>query len=98
MDETTTKVYHALDPSYGFGENPSWPNEYALVATVQTGDPDVAYAQTNSVDSSWWNNQGVVPNFIGEGCRSTSVGDVLVMQSGKELRCEHEGWSVVGEV
>lgn len=55
---------------------------YRLVAEVATDDLDLAYQLTNSIDCSWWENPGVVQHFEGEGCRSTSVGDVLEKSDG----------------
>ena len=52
------------------------------------------YILTNSVEDAWWNNEGVTPMFDGKGCRSTSVGDMVLI--GKEkYKCESMGWSKV---
>ena len=53
-----------------------------------------AFMLTNSVEDAWWNNEGVTPMFDGKGCRSTSVGDMVLI--GKEkYKCESMGWSKV---
>jgi hypothetical protein len=52
-----------------------------LVAEVDTHKLDQAYFLTNTIDTPWWENEGV--KFLGspdhgmKGCRSTSVGDVM---------------------
>lgn len=51
--------------------------QYDLVAEVDTNSLDVAYERTNSIQGPWWDNEDVVAKFDGEGCRSTSVGDVV---------------------
>jgi hypothetical protein len=87
------QVFHAVDPTFGWGdEDPKWPDEYSLVATVDSDDVDKVYELTNTIDSYWWKNAGVTPEFIGEGCRSTSVGDVIKMTDNKLFRCESIGW------
>ena len=47
------------------------------VAEVATTDLNTAYRLTNTIDNYWWENDRVSPCFEGEGCRSTSVGDVM---------------------
>lgn len=61
--------------------------DYAPVAAVGfgavRGEPlalyylEEAFRRTNTVDRPWWENERVTALFVGEGCRSTSVGDVL---------------------
>ena len=31
----------------------------------------------------------------GKSCRSTSVGDMIMLNNGKKFKCEHIGWSEV---
>ena len=90
------KVYHALEPTWD-NETKKFPDEYALVATVSNEDVDTVYRLTNSIDSPWWKNFGVTPEFIGEGCRSTSVGDIVELANGTRLICCDIGWEVVHE-
>lgn len=62
-------------------------DKYEMVATVHEGEEDKskpvverlerAYRLTNTIEQSWWNNVNVWRSFAGEGCRSTSVGDVI---------------------
>ena len=51
-----------------------------------------AFMMTNSVDDAWWNNPGVTPMFNGDTCRSTSVGDHVLIGN-KKFVCEKTGWS-----
>ena len=73
-------------------ENAAWPKDYVHVATVKTGDRELAFQFTNSIERAWWENPQVIYNFEGEGCRSTSVGDVVSIE-GKAFLCEGCGWS-----
>lgn len=62
-------------------------NDYAMVARVETSDLNVAYRLTNTIDQSWWLNESVEfrgsPDHGMEGCRSTSVGDIMVRENGE---------------
>ena len=55
-----------------------WPDEFQAVAVIG-GIEDVgeAFQLTNHIDSAWWENEGVTR--IGGETRSTSVGDVVVL-------------------
>lgn len=54
---------------------------YDCVGTVDTKNADLAYQLTNSIDCPWPENSGV--SAVGPEQRSTSVGDILLMQDGK---------------
>ena len=88
------EVHHAIDPTFGHGGTPVWPDAYVRVATVATDDIDCAYQFTNTIDKYWWDNAGVTSHFPGKGCRSTSVGDILVTPNGT-FRCAGTGWDKV---
>ena len=85
------EVFHAIKPTFGCGDEPVWPDAYTRVATVDTDDIDCAYEFTNTIDKCWWENAGVTPHFSGKGCRSTSVGDILLTREGA-FRCANIGW------
>lgn len=70
-------VYHDKKPTFGFGPTAkNFPNDFEVVATVESDDPEVVFALTNSVEQEWWENAGVIH---GKPARSTSVGDVIVI-------------------
>jgi hypothetical protein len=52
---------------------------------------DKAFMLTNSIDDAWWNNKDVEAIFPDKGCRSTSVGDHMLLD-GKKWVCEASGW------
>jgi hypothetical protein len=83
-----------LQAGGGFGPDdnlPSYPDDYVMVAVVEGDSVDMAYQLTNHIDHAWWENAGVT--LIGEPeHRSTSVGDVVVMDDGRVLRCANCGW------
>ena len=100
------QVYHATDPTFGFGDDPAWPGSYERVAEVDVPDAryERAYELTNTIEKVWWENEGVQPDFDSpafveikgvKGARSTSVGDVLVLSDGRVLRCASFGWDEV---
>ena len=53
-----------------------------------------AFMLTNSINDAWWNNEGVTPMFPEKGCRSTSVGDMVLVGKEKYV-CDSSGWSLV---
>ena len=50
-----------------------------------------AFMKTNTISSAWWRNEEVTTTFAGNSCRSTSVGDVVVVDE-KKFECEPVGW------
>ena len=78
-----------------FGELPSVVAFVECPATMTTDEKlEFAFMKTNSIDDAWWNNEEVTKMFGGEGCRSTSVGDMVLVGTEKYL-CENTGWSKV---
>ena len=75
------------------------PTTVAMV-DVEKADTDMkkletAFMKTNSINSAWWTNEGITKMFDGATCRSTSVGDMVLLPSGKKYKCEMAGWSEV---
>ena len=61
---------------------------------LETQKCDKAFMLTNSIDDGWWNNDDVTPMFDGDGCRSTSVGDQVLVGNTK-YECSPYGWEIV---
>ena len=55
---------------------------------------ETAFMKTNTIEEGWWNNEGVTKMFGGGACRSTSVGDMVLIGTTK-YKCEPTGWSEV---
>ena len=56
---------------------------------------ELAFRLTNNIDCGWWENEEVTPMFPDkEGCRSTSVGDMVLIGTEKYV-CEGTGWEKV---
>ena len=56
---------------------------------------ETAFRLTNRVNHAWWENEGVTPTFPDkEGCRSTSVGDMVLIGTEKYV-CENVGWEKI---
>jgi hypothetical protein len=53
-----------------------------------------AFMLTNSIDEAWYNNKEITKMFDGDGCRSTMVGDSILIGNEK-FKCEKNGWSKV---
>lgn len=86
------EVWHAITPTFGYGDAPAWPSAYVKVAEVETDDIDAAYTLTNHIDRAWFDNPGVRA-FGAPKLRSTSVGDVMV-RNGVAYRCADVGWEL----
>ena len=50
--------------------------------------------KTNTINDAWWNNEGVTSMFPEKGCRSTSVGDMVLIGETK-YKCADFGWEKV---
>ena len=54
-----------------------------------------AFMSTNSITGAWWDNDNVEALFEkGGACRSTSVGDTVLVGNTK-YKCDNAGWSKV---
>jgi hypothetical protein len=90
------QVYHATNPTFGFGPALAFPDDYHHVARVELPDDEypLVFQLTNHIDHAWQENPRVTPvGSAVEGARSTSVGDVIVLSDGSTLRCESFGWT-----
>jgi hypothetical protein len=96
LGETTEKVavIHAA-----FGEVP---NTVAFVE-VEAALPlrkklEVAFVKTNTITEAWWRNEGVEYIAPEKTCRSTSVGDMVLVGKDKYV-CGMTGWNTLdGEI
>ena len=74
------------------------PKTVALVTvdkTISTDDKlDIAFMLTNSIEDAWWNNKNVTKLFDGDTCRSTMVGDMVLVGIEKFV-CKSSGWSKI---
>jgi len=86
-------VFHAKEPTFGFGPHPQWPEGYRFVAEVDARDIDEGYGLTNNLERAWVENPEV--RSVAAGLRSTSVGDVVIGPDGRGWRCEPIGWSEI---
>lgn len=98
-------VYHADTEAIraagrsGFDGEGIWPDEFVPVAKVEVGSKGegralgIAFERTNHIDEPWWENDGV--ERIGPETRSTSVGDVVVLD-GQAWACRSAGWALLG--
>ena len=89
-DKVKCAVIHAA-----FDETPHTVALLDLDKTLSEAEMlDKAFMLTNSIDDAWWNNKEVTKMFDGDACRSTSVGDMVLIGT-KKFKCENMGWSVV---
>ena len=86
-------VFHRIKPNFGMGEMGQFPEDFQLVAEVATEDLEEVYHLTNHIDTDWTTNAGVTPKQ--ERVRSTSVGDVVVLQNGSRHLCASCGWEAI---
>ena len=65
------------------------PKELSTTAKLER-----AFMSTNSIDSAWYTSPEITKMFDGDGCRSSMVGDYVLIGTEKFL-CEPNGWSKV---
>ena len=53
-----------------------------------------AFMLTNSIDDAWYKGKEITKMFEGDGCRSTMVGDMVLIGTEK-FKVEPMGWSKV---
>jgi hypothetical protein len=84
-------VYHRITPTFMDNDvrelERTFPIGFNPVARVEVRDIHETYQVTNHIDGNWLMNPEVVDRFQ-VAARSTSVGDVFVVEGTKE------GWSV----
>jgi hypothetical protein len=93
-------VYHAKNPTFGM----DWPGDdlgthppdfadlsaYEKVAVVESMTLGDVFRITNHIDEEWQKNPEVVESV--DYARSTSVGDIVVHESGAAYLCNFSGW------
>ena len=52
---------------------------------------DLAFVKTNSINDAWWDNKEVTAMFPNKTCRSTTVGDMILIGNVK-YKCEPVGF------
>ena len=97
------EVYHAKKPNFGLATperpNPIWPDGFEHVADVTIHNPawsnadclECAFTLTNHVSSFWHTNPHSPVRCLVENPRSTSVGDMAVI-NGTRYLCAPVGW------
>ena len=59
---------------------------------------EIAFVKTNTITEAWWRNEGVDYIAPEKTCRSTSVGDMVLIGKDKYV-CDMNGWKTLdGEV
>jgi hypothetical protein len=85
-----SRVFHVAEYGLKFVEPAVYPDDYILVAIVDSEVLEKVFELTNHIDTQWWDNDGV--EVVGDNHhRSTSVGDIVVTNEGT-FRCENMGW------
>ena len=77
---------------------PAGPNVVAFIdmpKSLSTSEKlERAFMLTNSIEDAWYKSEEITKMFEGAGCRSTMVGDMVLI--GKEkFKVEPMGWSKV---
>lgn len=113
MKNFVVQVHHDREPTFGFGDVPAppWPDRYDRVATVRVQAHDHedaaerAFGLSQHIERDWRDNPQVVAKGPGR-VRSTSVGDVVVVQlvegddpagwTRRTYLCASAGWRDLG--
>ena len=77
---------------------PAGPNVVAFIdmpKTLTTSEKlERAFMLTNSIDDAWYKGKKITKMFEGDGCRSTMVGDMVLIGTEK-VKVEPMGWSKI---
>ena len=96
LKEKVTVIHATFDT--GLRSIPNSPHTVALVEvdkSLSTAEKlDFAFVKTNTINEAWWNNKEVTAMFPNKTCRSTAVGDMVLIGNVK-YKSEHVGWSKV---
>ena len=104
MNEALTKNYEktfmekvAVIHS-AFGEEPRTVAMVGVPKSATVNEKlELAFRLTNNIDCGWWENEEVTPMFPDkEGCRSTSVDDMVLIGTEKYV-CKSQGWEKLNE-
>ena len=87
------EVYHAVEPTFGFGPKLVFPTDYEKVALIEAEDIGDTFRITNHIEHDWTTNPEVIKVY--GRCRSTSVGDVMVNEDGTKFYCDMVGWKEI---
>ena len=68
-------------------------DRFKLVAIVDSNSLDEVFRLTNHIDHAWTDNEEVEP--VGPQHRSTSVGDLVQLPTGKWYLCDLVGWKEI---
>ena len=96
MGDKTEKVAVIHKSSYGI------PTTVAFVE-IDAALPirkklEIAFVKTNTITEAWWRNDGVTYIGTDDTCRSTSVGDMMLIGKNKYV-CDMNGWKTLeGEI
>ena len=81
MKETVAVIHTPMEGEKG------GPKTVAMVEVDKTLSDrmkmEEAFKLTNSINDAWWNNEEVTPMFPDATCRSTSVGDMVLVGNRK---------------
>lgn len=91
-----SQVYHDKEFNPIEVRERTFPDDFQLVAECETNDLERIFALTNHIDEEWWLNEGVKKQIPKP--RSTSCGDVVVLDGGKVCMCSELGWKDIGHV
>ena len=87
-------VIHATFDT-GLRPIPNSPHTVAFVEvdkSLSTAEKlDFAFVKTNTINKVWWDNKEVTAMFPNKTCRSTTVGDMVLIGNVK-YKCESHGW------
>ena len=101
MNEALTKNYEKIYKEKVVVIHAAYEDAPRTVAMVEVSKSatvneklELAFRLTNSIEYAWWENEEVTPMFPEQGCRSTSVGDMVLIGTEKYV-CENMGWKKI---
>jgi hypothetical protein len=90
------KLHHATQPHFSHANPQEFtPENFDHVADVEADDLGEVFEKTNHIEVPWPENPGATMIVSANSVRSTSVGDIVVDETGVRHRCLPIGWQVV---
>ena len=96
LKEKVSVIHATFDT--GLRPIPNSPHTVAFVEvdkSLSTAEKlEFAFVKTNTINKVWWDNKEVTAMFPNKTCRSTAVGDMVLIGNVK-YKCEPTGWNII---
>lgn len=86
-------LYHATPPDFFARQKKFDKERYTQIGEIECAGLEELFRITNHIHGPWTVNREIARlDYPAHKCRSTSVGDVAIDETGQMWRCEMVGW------